>query len=685
MKVNRSYLSFNAAVIMLLLWSVCSTIAAAGAFIDRDGNQHKWSIGQSHQLEWDGAPFIPFGVEFTPKSFAPNSGNAEFEADKRLVEELKAAQVTDVLITPGQLSIVSVPTESVQRIVDLLEANGITYGLEISDPPYSSLGGYVINAAVNRVEGVRSSVQVSRQFPNAKDSIWLICDAATHEVDKISRVPVVDGTASVNVSVSHGANKIVLFYPEQSSSDLSSDPGFPDMWTDYDRHRDRLMISLQKVKFGKGLRYFIDPFAERLKLSEMSDTVFPTSKAFRIEYSSWLSKRYSSTADLGGSWGLGTHELSSFETAASVIPLWRKSRGVPYAYDTTKEEGFPVIIDTSAMWSDFLQFRAESISGYMNSLADVIKRTVADVPVVYTASSLDRIFAGSKKAGFDGLAVPVSATENDVIEKTGYVFSLAESSPKPTWILSRIAPLDGKFENKSDLFSILNDAHSLGSKACYVEYGSKIDASVPWISEYASLGIKDRSFVTYKPHTIYYPQGMQNVSTKKFKDGSWWLPKIVPSVGLHLGSSLSGYFVPKTSDGQGDAYIWSLNGTQGLHFQAASTVTIVSVSGEESQQKAKKGKVEIQVGPEPIIVRGIPLTQFIPAEVVEKELADLEKSITAVAGVLHDVTGLQMQLERAKELYKNGQLSVSFDMAHSLNAQIHDTLAQAHVKSPAEN
>src|SRR5438128_12491627 len=47
--------------------------ASLGTFTDRSGTAHKWQITTSHALIWDGAPFLPVGGAFTPRSFAADT------------------------------------------------------------------------------------------------------------------------------------------------------------------------------------------------------------------------------------------------------------------------------------------------------------------------------------------------------------------------------------------------------------------------------------------------------------------------------------------------------------------------------------------------------------------------------------------------------------------------------------
>src|SRR5439155_171780 len=62
--------------------------------------------------------------------------------------------------------------------------------------------------------------------------------------------------------------------------------------------------------------------------------------------------------------------------------------------------------DQSRFWADLRQCRNESIVYHMNVIADLLKREVANVPVLYTYTQQGRIFTNTQTSGgFDGLGV----------------------------------------------------------------------------------------------------------------------------------------------------------------------------------------------------------------------------------------------------------------------------------------
>ncbi|HEY3298491.1 MAG TPA: hypothetical protein VGK34_07540, partial [Armatimonadota bacterium] len=645
MKMRTLAASLGLSVIILLLLTMAVIPAAAGTYKDRDGATHAWFIGNAHQMMWDGAPYVPFGIVFQPKSFAAGSG---YDSDKAVVESLRNAGVADVLLRPG-MSISSVPVEAFQRVIDLLESNGIAYGIELSDAPYAPLKGYVINPAENRKDGITYSGVYSRSYSDASNVMWVLCDAKTHEVERIGKAIVADGKASVNITVRPDSEKLLLFYPERTISTGSADWGLPDLWTDGDRHRDRLIVYLSKVKFGRGLRYYIDPFSARFGIRGESDAVFPTSAQFHLEYASWLSKKYDNPRDVGSAWCTGTHEMRSFEEAARLLPLWRAGRGVPYIYNDAKGEKYGVDPGSSRIWADMIEFRTKSVQGSMDSLADSLKRTVADVPLVFTASEMQSVYQAANKFGFDGLVAKPGKGAVDTLDAAGKVFAMEEVSARPMWSLSWIEPIAVGFERKEDVFSPVNAARGLGCKGFIFDSPAESanQDTLRWLAECASAYSKDNAFAASRPRAVYYPLGAAHTSIKQFASGGWWLPMLAPVNDIYLGSTLAGYAMGDPSSQFQDIYVWSIHGKQNIHLYSSKPIMVVNESGQETLINPKKGQVEFTVGEEPLVVKGMSTTGFVPLEVAVEAMKETEAAIAKAAKKFGDVSIYQYQLDRA--------------------------------------
>ena len=648
-------------LIFLSILLILGHQACAGTYKDRDGASHAWSVDQSHALIWEGAPYVPFGIIFEP-GYLSEQTDESWTSDESDVAAFKLAGVEDVVIRPTK-GLTSAPIPAFQRLIDLLEANGMRYGIELYDPPYAPLTGYVVEPAVNRVGGVKESGQVVRSFSDTKLAVYALCDAKTAALRDGGRAVAVNGEVSVQVSLRSPDEHVLLLYPLKVMTPQSADWGLPDLWSEFDSRRDRLVLFLRQIKFGKGLRFFVDPFTERLGIHGEVQSLIPTSTAFRLEFSAWLAKKYASPREAGPALGVLQHDIGSFQEAARLIPLWKNGRGAPVVYDDSTGRTYAADASKSSLWADFLEFRVRSIRGYMDGMADAAKRLV-DVPVVYTATGLQPIFQGYGSVGYEGLAVPASGA--GLPEAGGRVLSLADGSSRSMWIVSRLKADPAVFAKKEDLFAAFNTLRDLGAKGFFVAdmHGTAVASAdlLIWLGEYASLGANDKHFAGYVPQTVYYPEGADHVSIKRLSSGAWWLPSLMDGANLYLGTAMAGYTLINPKTRSVDVYIWSLSGQKMIHVPAVDAVVLVDISGAQTEVKPKKGRAELIIGEEPTLIRGVDAEQFLPLEVVAEAMQDFEKLIIRAESKGMDSGDYRRTLKRANELFGKNQLVTCLDM-----------------------
>ena len=650
-----------------LIALLASAVSFAGTFKDRDGGLHPWTIDHAHTLNWEGKPYIPFAVQFEPRYLGEQTDD-NLDADAEDIQAFKLASADDIVIKPTK-AISSIPPESFQKIIDLLEANDLRYGIELYDPEYSPLPGYSIDPTANRSAGVQTSGQMSYKFPGAKSVIYAICDAKTGEVRGAGQEAVTDGQVTINVTLQSPGEHVVLLYPQKSIS--PADGGLFDVWTDFDNNRDRLVWYLSQIKFGKGLRFLIDPFTEDLGIRGEAESLVPISQAFRFEYAAWLSRKYGAIGDLTTAWGILQHDVASFDEAPRLIPLWRKGRGAPLVHDDGSSRKYPVDATKSAIWSDLEEFRATSLRSYMDSLADAVKRTVADVPMVFTATGLQACFQTSGSIGFDGLASPGDKSETSA----GQAFSLADQSSRRMWLIARLKPVGDAFAKREELFSAINVPRDLGAKGFIANDEKGINGAnlIAWLAEYSSLAKDDAHYASYRPQAIYYPQGASNARIRRLSNGSWWLPSLARGSDLYIGADFAGYVVEGPGS-KSDIYIWSLKGSQVIHLVSQLPIAVINISGARTDIKPKKGRVEINVGEEPLIVQGITPDEFLPVEVVAKAVQDLEGAIAKAEKKRMDASDYVTRLKNAKTMLEKNQLALCLALVQETTQEINQRM-----------
>ncbi|MDI6826985.1 MAG: hypothetical protein QME62_00715, partial [Armatimonadota bacterium] len=638
----------------------------AGTFTDSNGGKHQWSVDDTHTLVWDGAPYVPFGVEFTPKFLSDAQNDENLAADEAEIGALKLAGISDIIIKPAK-ALLSIPAPAFQKIIDLLEKNGMRYGIKLDDSPYPSLIGWVIAPTKYREDGIQAKGEVVKSIPDTKTAIYVLCNAITGDINRHGQAIVRQEEVLVSIEEMPAVPQVLLIYPQRVIKQNSPEWGLPDLWASYDKHRDHLISYLSQIKFGPGLRFFVDPFTESMGPSGDVESMIPASASFRIEYSAWLSRKYNSVQTLSSQWALTDYIVKSYAEAARLIPLWRQGRGVGEVYDPTNNRRYKVDPARSAIWQDFIEFRETSVRGYMNSVADALKRFVADVPVVFTGNALQPMFQNSDVNGYDGLMVAKPYDNRTTSQLAAEVLSLAENSMRNVWIVSRVSPAapgETVYQKKEELFAELNTLRNLGSKGFFlaqIPYEAKIGSAdlLFWLSEYGSLSASDKQFASYRPRVAFYPKDYAEIGVKRFNSGVWWIPSLAAGQKLNLGASYGGYVLAGVS-GMG-LYIWSTKGSGSVTLAASQPITITTLMGDKTTLKPSKGRVAVPLTEEPIIIEGIPPEQFMPLEVVVGALQEFEKLIEKARPSIPDIEVYVRLAAQAKKQIDKNEFLMSYD------------------------
>ena len=384
---------------------------SSGVYQDAKGTSHAWSIGQSHGLEWDGAPYLPVGASVTPLSWTGGGTEDDWAKDKAVLDLLNKRGVHDVVLSAGAKGLTHVPPAAVQRVLDYLDAQGFRYGLKIADFPKDPLIGYVVKPAVYRNPSpAASGPTVFRHIPGLADAFYMLVSPRDGEIDESGQARVADGETAQVTLKNPITDDVLLLYPQRLYFAGTPESHLPDLWQGYDEYRDRLLTFFGRVKLGPGFRFFLDPITDSIGLRGEVESVIPTTDGFRLDFEAWLDKKYHHNVDdLNRGWGIKEHDLPDFAVAARCLPLWSGTKGVPAVYDPLKKTPYLVLNKPRIgghVWDDLAQFRLESVRGYMNALADALKKGVANVPVVYQWGGRSALFTNSQaQGGFDGLSL----------------------------------------------------------------------------------------------------------------------------------------------------------------------------------------------------------------------------------------------------------------------------------------
>ena len=367
-------------------------VTSEGVFTDKANVQHPWQINAAHALIWDKAPYLPVGGTFAPRSFASTS-ESEWQADQRALNTLTAANIHDIVIWPDR-PLADVPVSAVQRLLDYLDAKGFRYGVSFGPGMTQPLSGYVVKPSVYRTDArpiLTAEALLTTEWitPDTDKGVIVMYDGANDSqiFREPQEVPVHDGILSIPIEAPTTiAHPYVMLLPHKIIA--GQDAGrLPDVWSNFDSYRDRLLTFQSQIKWGAGLRFFLDPLARHLGLNGELPFLIPDLPAFRLEWESYLRRRYASPEEARGKWAL-MDRFKSFADLSRLVPLWSYS-GCPYFYDPQTRRFHRMLEGTrsapnSQWWNDFQTCRDTSINYYMNTLADVLKKQAANVPIVYT-------------------------------------------------------------------------------------------------------------------------------------------------------------------------------------------------------------------------------------------------------------------------------------------------------------
>ncbi len=696
--------------------------ASAGEFVDKTGAKHPWRINDAHALIWDNAPYLPVGGAFAPRSFTSDTDAAWLE-DVKALETLKARGLRDLIIWPAK-PLASVPIASLQRLADYLDANDFNYGLSFGPGLTTPLTGTVVKPGTYRYADTKESLTATWQVPNADSGLFILTD--TSNENRIVRGLVVqaqDETISASAEAPADAGKVVaLLYPHKSLP-VTNNGALPDVWAGYDDYRDTVLHYLGQAKFGKGLRFYLDPLARRIGLAGETDYLVPDSPGFTLEWEGFLTQRYPNVEDLKLAWGLIEGDFKTHREFARLFPLWANDRGVPYLYDPQGRKTTRILhVAQSKWWADFLQCRNESLSYYMNSMATVLKRQVADVPVVYTWTQTHPIFWNTNRdSGFDGLGVVVRSHGSSLTARTlGPAYSEAEQAERTLWCIateivgdtdatqarprpttqtaalaapdpSSSAPSSGGYAAKGDLFVTLDQLRRVGVKGFFAQGFQTAPPetnsgatdwlaapdSLAWLHEYAARLAGEANAARYAPQTLFFPQanpGPARIGMVPGANNVLWLNSYAIGDTLDWWPAYSGYTLQRGSDANSsETVLISLQGRRETHLFAPNAKTVTAFTPEGAPVPVKilnKTMVSVTLDTTPTVFRagGQRLVPQEAAEDAAKQLTALIES--ALQQKVTTVDNARGPLERAEYALKQKD----FETAYTYSRQSLDDL-----------
>jgi hypothetical protein len=679
-----------------------------GEYQDAAGKKHPWLITPSHMLRWEGDAYLPVGGAFTPRYWTEGQTEENWAKDVKALEGIRAQHLHDLYLYAGARGLTHVPAEAAQRVIDYLDKNEFRYGIAIADPAPTPLMGYVVRPAVYRDPNPGISATFSH-VDGLISAAYVLASAKTGEILETGKAKTQDGSMAIASLKSPSDESVLLLYPERLYADGTVESRMPDLWQGYDDYRDRLLTYFGRVKLGPGFRFFLDPLTDQLGVNGDADSLIPTSEGFRLEFQAWLQTKHNRNVnDINQAWGVKDRDIADYTVAARCIPLWRQTKGVAALYDPQDGKTYEVLNRpkiNNGYWDDLTQFRTESLRRYMNSIATMLKTSVADVPVVYRAPKFDALFAGGPvDGGYDGLGIEAFGHGRSLAEDNAlYTFAQAEDMPKSTWLIvsstfGSAAPADQKtpgYDSKGSLFDDWDYLKEAGARGFFTTalqrfpedgYANANLAALPeqmgWLGSYAASLETLGDMREKEPEPIlWYPAGETQIAARPrhFADGVWWLPTLRPSSGFSMGQEtiIQTYQIPNND---GRLPVWALwtgqSVVQEIHFPFSQTSapTVTDARGTPIKIKGKQGDWALPLGAEPVLVSGVKgIPQ--PPEIVDEAAREAARLIKVAKAQHVSTQGFEDGLFYANNNpSKGGSEDYRYSMLTRLIVQLTDTL-----------
>lgn len=539
-----------------------------GTFTDEKlGQSHFWYANQSHTMIWDGKPFVPIGGMFTSDYLLfysktdPAINKANWDKDVEVLQYMKAHGAMDMYINTA---VMEVPAWAWQKMLDYLDQEGFTYGLQVQGAQGLTLSAYMPRAyegaGVLKKENIVDSGEVTLTVPtfqisgyvDAMSALYVVMNPTTGEViqsgeENIRKVDSATLELHANV-VLPSANQTaytVYFTPKVKYSGHT----LRNIWDAGDLIINSMVDTLSKVTWGPNFRLFVDPVTNESGIYNGDEGYLFDSPIYSSQFVDWLKQKYNTLDALNEAWKMSS-PVESYETAARLVPIVRGEGSAAWnnqLYLVDKgNPGSTYAADAyrGVLWDDFVDFREGSYNDYLMRFSDAITNVV-DVPVVFKLSGTTRkYFINDKQTGgFAGVGGEIYGDNEYLIrERSGYTYSQIEQSAQTLWFLTTETQLDENMDrkyqsgekgypDKETMFNHFDRLLEAGSKgiydflfncdyftSCQEAYGYYTAKPIQfdWLKEYKDAILAPDSLAhieTYRPEVYYvYPAGE-----------TWWM------------------------------------------------------------------------------------------------------------------------------------------------------------------
>ncbi len=584
--------------------------SSGSAQTEREVRQQKWSVNERGQLVWEGAPVSLIGNRWVPKSLVA-AGDDVLDEDIKYLDAVAKKGNSSVLMQLPLGGITVVQKTRLQKIIDLLEARNIQYGIALKARSTYSKPVAIVHPSRMRFSTALGKDPVSLSLPMLR-SCWTVTALPSGEIMDFARETVAGGSVEYQLRNPIEGNVVGIFIPEVESSD-----GYATLFSDVDALRDDLLSTLGSLRFGMNLRFFTDPF-DLPVLSRIEDRrKIPTSDSFRAAWANYLKQKYATVDSARISWRLdSTERIDNFESLGRLLPLSFDGRGVAGFIDPLgtgrllKCESQP-----SVFWNDLAAFIDKLSSDVQDRTALALHRAGYNFPVISVNS-----LKGDHK-GLGGFLVSSSS----VIDAAPKLLDQTVSGNR-VWKVVDVATTD------SQTVQPANWAAAGASSVFYPE------TNIDRISG-GQITPADRTDIVPLPLEL-------STRAKQLENGTWWLPDTRPMRLYRYPNNLVAYGI---ADGEQSSY----------YFVGTKSPSVITIKLPKALEKApiswfpasagvrSKGSLQISVRDEPVLLKGFGNSLPVPFAAMTDALDECKKLVSELRKRNIPDAG-RMQLELSK-------------------------------------
>lgn len=548
-----------------------------------------WSISDNRTLIWKGKPYIPVGYTIPAK--------------EEYLTQLSGTDINDVIIQCNQLT-------NIKEITKIAEELKLNYFISF-DNPVPKAPAFIIMPQNYRIENAKANGEFVLNIPNATSLYYILTAPRTGAIDAKGWVPVINGNATIKYRLDVGGSEYTLLvFPKLDSSKLT------DYWERFDLRRDETLKKIQSADFGEGLRGFINPLGQAEMWNSYQGIYVPDSEMFRLEFQSYLEKRYGNDIDkLIRAWRFSLIEIDNFKTASRLIPLFSTEKGLDKFFDPQTEKMYSCDPRNSLYWMDLKTVIENAALRRTQRFAETISRAT-NTPVIFEYETLSPLHNTATPSG-DGIGMVVRGTGLNAVEgSAASAAAIMHAWKMKGWcVVTTLHDEASRPIEASSLISLALDTADLGARGWFIKWtnGSDIQALLQLKSQIEAQSSPIAQSIISMPRTVFYPENARNPAmTMRLPGGVWWLPTPAAGNRLELGSRYEGYHHVA---GYGTFLaIWRTEGSARVRLllREPEKVTVTAANGLPVEKRVIRGAIELNMDSTPLFFTGtdeIPVPQ----------------------------------------------------------------------------